>query len=125
MTSFTDRARAEAEKRWHPTIGDGVNQPPFGPDDYIDTGMVDGFVLGAQWAAEQDPQVDFAEYDRGFSDGQAALLASEPTDHEVYEVASLLSTLHKRETETFGQYDRRRARAVLKLARDVRKEQGR
>lgn len=55
MADFEGRARAEAEKRWHPTIGDGVNQPPFGPSDYLDAGMASGFVLGALWAREQEP----------------------------------------------------------------------
>lgn len=55
MSEFTDRARTEAEKRWHPTIRSGINQPPFGPTDYLDEGMASGFVLGALWAAEQEP----------------------------------------------------------------------
>lgn len=47
--SITDRARAEAEKRWHPRKSDRL------PIDWLDEGMASGFVLGAQWAASQEP----------------------------------------------------------------------
>lgn len=48
MSDFADRARAEAERRWP---GPNIVMP----SGWHEKGMVSGFVLGALWAAEQEP----------------------------------------------------------------------
>lgn len=45
-TTVVQRAKAEAERRWPM-----VNQPTFGPDDYMNMGARSGFEDGAAFAA--------------------------------------------------------------------------
>lgn len=53
MNALTDAARAEADRRW----GYGSLKPnsEMEASDWLDEGMSSGFVLGAQWQAEQEP----------------------------------------------------------------------
>lgn len=59
MSAFTDAARAEAERRW----GYGPLKPnsEMEASDWLDEGMSSGFVLGAQWQAEQEPTEEQVE----------------------------------------------------------------
>lgn len=61
MSDFADRARAEAERRWP---GPNIVMP----SGWHEKGMVSGFVLGALWAAKQEPsdavRADRAEAER-------------------------------------------------------------
>lgn len=51
MSEFMDRAKAEAAKRWPFT---GKPNKDMEPLDWFNEGMGCGFVLGAQWAVEQE-----------------------------------------------------------------------
>lgn len=53
MSALGDAARAEAERRWgsRPLKPNSEMTAP----DWLDEGMSSGFVLGAQWQAEQEP----------------------------------------------------------------------
>ena len=88
MTTITDNARAEAERRW----GDRRAFDLL-PIDWLNEGMASGFVLGAQWAAgraetttttttttEEAAGIDRAEVRRVLENEFWPFLAHDPHD---------------------------------------------
>jgi len=89
--TFEDDAHAEAARR-------------LSGRDLISNSLRDAFVSGALWARGQEPTVDFAEYDRGFDDGQAALQAQEPTEAQVEAAARALYAEERNESMGFNEW---------------------
>lgn len=71
-----------------------------------------------QWTAHSTEWC--AELAQALADA-GLLRDDEPSDAEVEQVAALLPTFQRQEWETFGKFDLRRARTLLRLASDIRK----